>query len=73
MSMASRLIVLDKHPCVRPIGIGKILTILIGKAVGMVTRYDAKEIYGIDLLCAGMRAGAVHAINDLFNEHRDDE
>ena len=73
--MASRLVALDKYPGVRLIGIGETLRRLIGKAVGMVTRYDVEEVYGIDELCAGMRAGiegAVHAINDLFDEHSND-
>ena len=73
--MANRLIALDKCPGVRSIGIGESLWRLIGKAVVMVTRFDAEDVCGNTQLCAGMRAGverAVHALNGLFNEYNED-
>uniref|UniRef100_A0A1X7UCH9 Reverse transcriptase domain-containing protein n=1 Tax=Amphimedon queenslandica TaxID=400682 RepID=A0A1X7UCH9_AMPQE len=72
--MANRLIALDMCPEVCPIGIGESFRRLIGKAVIMVTRFDAEDMCGSAQLCAGMRAGvegAVHALNGLLNEHND--
>ena len=50
--MASRLIVLSKHPGVRPIGVGEVCRRLIGKAALTVIRQDVIEITGCQQLCA---------------------
>ena len=74
--VACRLVALDKCPGVRPIGIGETLRRIIGKAICLVTGPDIEDVCGADQLCAGVQAGikrAVYAINDLFQEHYDDE
>ena len=73
--MACRLIAIDKCPGVRPIGVGETLRRVIGKTVCMITRSDVEEIAGVSQLCAGIKAGvegAIHAINDLFEDHKAD-
>ena len=73
--MASRMIALDKCPGVRPIGIGETLRRIIGKTVCLETKGDIEELCGVSQLCAGTAAGiegAVHAINELFEEKNQD-
>ena len=39
----------------------------------MVTRSDAEEVAGINQLCAGTKTGieaAIHAVNEMFEEHK---
>ena len=72
--VASHLIALDKCPGVRPIGIGKTLCRIIGKAVCLATRLDATLVCGSDQLCAGLQAGiegAIHGMNELFSTYQD--
>ena len=71
--MASRMIALDKCPGVRPIGIGETLRRIIGKTVCLATKGDIEGLCGVSQLCAGTAAGiegAVHAINELFEEKK---
>ena len=51
--LASRLIVLDKCPGVRPIGIGDTARCIITKAVLVVARGEIQEAAGSVQLCAG--------------------
>ena len=44
--MVSRLIVLDKCPRVRPIGIGEALHCILAKVVALVTRADLEDVCG---------------------------
>ena len=71
--MTSRMIALDKCPGVRPIGIGETLRRIIRKTVCLATKGDIEELCGVSQLCAGTAAGiegAVHAINELFEEKK---
>ena len=45
--VAIRLIALDKYPGVQPIGVGKNLWRVVGKAIGLATRFDAEEVCGV--------------------------
>ena len=69
--IACRLIALDKCPGVRPIGIGKTVRRIIGKAISHIIRDDLQEAAGSSQLCAGQESGseaAVHAIHKIFKE-----
>ena len=73
--IASCLITLDKCPGVHPVGIGEALRRVVGKAIYLVTRFDPEEVCGVTQLCARFRdeiEGAVHALNELFEENRED-
>ena len=55
--MACHLIALDKHPGVRPAGIGDTLHRTIAKLVIRAVGYQAKTACGSLQLCAGLEAG----------------
>ena len=69
--MACRLIALDKCPGVRPIGVGEVPRRILSKVMAAATSADVEELCGTNQLCSGLKAGiegAVHAMNDLFEE-----
>ena len=69
--VACRLIPLDKFPGVRPIGVGKVLRGIIGKAILTVSESNILNFTGYQQLCAGLESGceiAVHAVVDLFEQ-----
>ena len=69
--LASRLIPLDKHPGLRPIGVGDVLRRITGKVVVSVLRKDVIASVGSLQVCAGHDAGcgaAVHAMHSIFHE-----
>ena len=63
--MACRLVALDKHPRVRPVGIGGTLRRSLDKVVMRAAGDQAKTACGNLQLCAGLEAGiegATHAV-----------
>ena len=63
--MVCRPIALDKHPGVRPIGIGETLCRAIANLVMRAAGDQAKTAHGIPQLCAGLEdgiEGATHAV-----------
>ena len=71
--LASRLISLDKCPCVRPIGIGDKARRIITKAVLVVARGDIQEAAGSIQLCAGQASGCEAAIHSVRAGFQDDD
>ena len=68
--IACRLIALDKHPGVRPIGVGEVCRRLLSKAILFVIRNDVLRAAGPLQLCAGQPAGceaAIHAMRAVFD------
>ena len=69
--LASRLIPLDKHHGLRPIGVGEVLRRTTDKVVVSVLRKDVIASVGSLQVCAGHDAGceaAVHAMHSIFDE-----
>ena len=69
--VACRLILLDKSPGVRLIGVGEVLQRIIGKAILTVLKSDILNVTGYQQLCACLESGcdvAVDAVVDLFEE-----
>ena len=68
---ACRLILLNKNPGVRPIGIGEVVRRIIGKAVLSVAGASVEELAGTVQLCVCQDCGieaAVHAMSSVFGE-----
>ena len=68
---ACRLIALDKHPGVRPIGVSETLRCLISKAFLRVTHDDIRKAVGSVQLCAGQEAACeagIHTMRNLFED-----
>ena len=69
--MACRLIVLDKCPGVRPIGVGEVVRRIVGKAVLSVMGVEIQQAAGSLQLCAGQPSGceaAIHALRHIFDD-----
>ena len=67
--LACRLIALDKHPGVRPIGIGDTARRIIARAALFTIRPDVQTATGCIQLCGGQISGleaAVHAVRSAF-------
>ena len=70
------MIALDKHPGIRPVGVGETWRRLMAKCLLKVAGTEAKTAYGTTQLAGGLEAGiesAIHAIRVLWEEHRKDE
>ena len=68
---ACRLIALDKHPGVRPIGVGEVVRQIISKAILSVIEMDIKAAAANIQLCIGQTLGCeagVHAMRHIFHE-----
>ena len=66
---ACRLIAHDKHPGVRPIGIGDTARRIIAKAVLSIIKPDIQDATGCQQMCGGQICGikaAVHAARQVF-------
>ncbi len=57
--MSSSLIALDECPGVRPVGVGEMLRLVVGKVVCIVTKLDAKVVCGVSQLCAAGIEGVI--------------
>ena len=67
--LACRLIALDKHPGVRPIGIEDTARRIIAKAILFIARPDVQATSSCTQLCGGQISGteaAVHAVRSAF-------
>ena len=71
LSLASRLIPLDKNPGLRLISIGETLRRIIGKTVARFLKQDVMDSVGSLQVCAGQDAGceaATHALRDIYEQ-----
>ena len=69
--VACRLILLDKKPGLRPIGVREVLRRIAAKAVMMLFKNDITHAAGALQLSAGQDAGVeavVHSMHDIFSE-----
>ena len=69
--VAGRLILLDKSPGVRPIGIGEVPRRIISKAILWILSSDIQDSTGPLQVCAGQVGGceaAIHSMRLIFNE-----
>ena len=74
--MRGRLIMLDKQPGIRPVGVGETWRRLMAKCLLMVAVPRAKAAYGTTQLTGGVEAGiegAIHVIRVLWEEHQNEE
>ena len=70
--LACRLIALDKHPELRPIGVDEVMRQIAGKVVMKVVKEDIKKAAGSLQLCAGQEAGceaAIHTMHKIFESN----
>jgi hypothetical protein len=70
--MAGQLVTLDKGPGIWPLGVGETWWQVIAKALLLITSNKAKEVCGIDQLCAGLKAGikgGIHVMTQLWELH----
>ena len=70
---ACRLIALDKCPGVRPIGIGEVLRLIIGRSIMKCVKQDLMKLGGNIQLCLGQKCGIEHAIHSLRKAYSDPE
>ena len=69
--VACRLVVLNKCPGVRPVGIREVPRRVISKAIVAVIRSDIRKVVGSLQLCIGQRLGceaSIHALNEIYEE-----
>ena len=68
-----RLIPLEKNPGVRPIGMGEVLTQIMGKAIHCILREDIQAAAGSLQTATGLKAGAevsVQGMRTIFEDPR---
>ena len=74
--MSGQLVVLDKQPGTRPVGVGETWRHLMAKCLLKVAGPEAKSACGTTQLTGGLEAGiegAIHAMRLLLEEHRKEE
>ena len=71
--LACRLIALDKHPELRPIGVDEVMRQIAGKVVMKVVKEDIKKAAGCLQLCAGQEAGCEAAIHAMLKTFKSNE
>ena len=74
--MSGRLIVIDKHPGVRPVGVGDTWRCIFTKPILKVTGPEDTMACQDDQMCAGIKAGidgAIHGVKDLWDENSSTE
>jgi hypothetical protein len=72
--IAGRLVAVDKCPSIQLMRVGKIWWRLAAKANLLAIGREAKELYSIHQLCAGLEAGikgGIHGIDKLWKQHKD--
>ena len=70
--MSGRFISLDKHPGVRPVGVGETWRRLFSKIILTVKGLEATMVCHDDQLCAGLKAGingAIQGVQALWDEN----
>ena len=63
------MIPIDKRPGLRPIGLGKVLRKIAGKAVMILLKRNVLQAAGSLQLCGGQDAGSeteIHAMHDVL-------
>jgi hypothetical protein len=71
--MAGHLVAFDKCPGgIHPIGVGETWRRLTTKATLLASGSKAKEVFGIQQLCAGLE-GSIHVIKELWKQHKEEE
>ena len=66
-----RLILLDKNPGVRPIGVGEVLRRIVGKSVTKILKPELVRSTAPIQVCAGLQSGvkaAIHAMRKIFQD-----
>ena len=74
--MSSRLIVLDKSPGIRPVGIGETWRRLLAKCLLRVMGQEIKVACGTERLAWGVESGiegAIHATRLQWTQHSQEE
>ena len=66
------MIPLDKRSGLRPIGVGKVLRRISGKAVMILLKKDVLQVAGSLQLCEGQVAGSEAAIHEMYDVFNDD-
>ena len=74
--MSIRLIILDKQPGIRSVGVGESWRRMMAKCLLPVMGQEVKAACGIDQLTGGVEAGievGIHAMPVLWEEHSQEE
>ena len=67
-----RLIILDKCPGIRPIGIEDIMRQLVCNILLIIADKEATRAYRMDQFCSGIEGG-MYLVQSMWNTHIDDK